>query len=171
MRKNKLKFFIDLAVRLQLDSAFFSCRVLIQNVFLYIKGTRTLERDWQRWCTNDWNERLESTQQNSMKSVFFIEDPLRNPVTFFFAREVIISASLEGLERKKINSVFRKKRMWIVYYLPPNPFSYLFVLFLEPSFAKNCLTSDLTKYLFLPSMNTSRGVASFLTCCRPLRNF
>lgn len=43
-----MKFFIDLAVRLQLDSAFFSCRVLIQNVFLYIKGTRTLERDWQR---------------------------------------------------------------------------------------------------------------------------
>ena len=45
-----------------------------------------------------------------MKSVF-IEDPLRNPVTIFFAREVIISARLEGLQKKKIIVVYRKKRM------------------------------------------------------------
>ena len=168
MRKNKMKFFIDLAVTWY---CFFllSCadtKCVPRHQRNEDSGTRLATMMHRRLKWKAW---IYTAKLNEVW--FFIEDPLRNPVIIFFAREVIISARLEGLQRKKINSVFRKKRMWIVYYLPPNPFSYLFVLFLEPSFAKNCLTSDLTKYLFLPSMNTSRGVSSFLNCCRPLRNF
>ena len=46
-----------------------------------------------------------------LNDIFFIEDPLRNPATIFFAREEVISSRLEGLQKKKINAVYRKKKM------------------------------------------------------------